>query len=577
MNHTNVERAFLLLITGLYVGLSIFNCTNLDEDAYIFFRCAENIRDGFGCVFNPGGERIEVCSSILWLFLLACLGELGFAIPVAAKISGIIIGGLCLFIIYKITRLFTRALPWLIVPALLTSFSLPFVMWNQMGLETPLYTLFFLLLVFVCLDRKLFFYWPVSAALLIAARPEGMLIITCLLPFFYAYRGEHRKTRHSFGIFFVLLCVTIGLRLWYFQDFFPTSFYYKIFPGKYRLGVTYINAFLKDYYFYCLLPPLLYFLVKRLGMQGNKVIVPGLIMVHLLWLIMGGADWKPFFRHFVPVIPLVYIYLSAGAAQLCTTNLKKNAALGAALLFGLVSLITPATRTIIGTEPNYVIENFKRFVSTPGDYLTFCAARLSQPTTYTDYNKKDLQILVGEFIKRNYYQGTVLVYDQMGRVPYAAGAGYQFIDSNGLADKRIAHAYFSERSNASIVLRLYDKASSAIIKKLFKETTFVYSRDDILNYIFGKKPEVILCCALIHMPIFNWLSEDKRFKENYDLKYYMGGVLFFEHKGLSKKALNVPSGLKVYYVEEIFKIFEKRNHPLVESIKEREESKDANS
>ena len=45
---------------------------------------------------------------------------------------------------------------------------------------------------------------------------------------------------------------------------------------------------------------------------------------------------------------------------------------------------------------------------------------------------------------------------------------------------------------------------------------------------------------LIYVPIFDWSGIDIRFRENYDLAYYTGGVLIFERKGLVKRTLQTP-------------------------------------
>ena len=51
----------LTAIILFYVFFSFFNLSPLAEDAYIYFRFAENIASGHGYVFNPGGENIEGC------------------------------------------------------------------------------------------------------------------------------------------------------------------------------------------------------------------------------------------------------------------------------------------------------------------------------------------------------------------------------------------------------------------------------------------------------------------------------------------------------------------------------------
>ena len=75
----------IIIIIVFYAALSFFICSYLYEDAFIFFRVAECICNGFGCVFNPG-ERIEVCSSFSWLMLLTLFRSLGANILITSKI-----------------------------------------------------------------------------------------------------------------------------------------------------------------------------------------------------------------------------------------------------------------------------------------------------------------------------------------------------------------------------------------------------------------------------------------------------------------------------------------------------------
>ena len=90
------------ILIVLYAGLSFFMGSIIDEDAFIYFRCAENILQGNGYVFNPGGEHVEACSSITWLYMLAMAGWLGFNIIISAKVLGILCGAVSLILIYKI-------------------------------------------------------------------------------------------------------------------------------------------------------------------------------------------------------------------------------------------------------------------------------------------------------------------------------------------------------------------------------------------------------------------------------------------------------------------------------------------
>ena len=43
------------------------------EDAAIGFRYARNLAEGYGIVFNPGGERVEGFTSVSWLLISAAV------------------------------------------------------------------------------------------------------------------------------------------------------------------------------------------------------------------------------------------------------------------------------------------------------------------------------------------------------------------------------------------------------------------------------------------------------------------------------------------------------------------------
>ena len=70
MNFSDNNKVFPWLAFGLcvvfYAALIAIGFDDIEEDAFIYFRFAENIAQGYGYVFNIGGERIEACSGLLW-------------------------------------------------------------------------------------------------------------------------------------------------------------------------------------------------------------------------------------------------------------------------------------------------------------------------------------------------------------------------------------------------------------------------------------------------------------------------------------------------------------------------------
>ena len=60
----------------------------LCDDAFISFRYARNLSEGYGLVFNPGFERVEGYTNFSWVVLLAGLARLGVAPESAALVLG---------------------------------------------------------------------------------------------------------------------------------------------------------------------------------------------------------------------------------------------------------------------------------------------------------------------------------------------------------------------------------------------------------------------------------------------------------------------------------------------------------
>ena len=509
-NRTAVTTLSLLIV--LYAGLSFFMSSIIEEDAFIYFRCAENILQGNGYVFNPGGEHIEACSSVTWLFTLVVVGWLGFNIIISAKVLGILCGAVSLILIYKIMEAFTDEMPWVMVPSFLTLVTPPFIMWNQMGLETALYSVILLWLISVSLNEaSCFKYWPAVAALLITTRPEGFFLLLGLIPAFCVYRHKKKALRYSCAAFFVIALLLFLLRFFYFHDFFPTPFYLKIGPSQYYEYVSYMHRCFRDYYLYYFFIPLAFFFFKKENWKGKRFILLGFIITYLLWVVRAGADYKPLYRHLIPLFPLFYIYIISGMVNLSGQPSFKKQVIATSFIFlftSAVFLFSPIKWYLDEDPlPNFFLSKIQQFAREPQRYIALCFKRMTEPATY-DYNdQRDCQVLLGKFVKRNYKSGSTIVYDQMGRVPYFAGTNINFIDSVGLTDKVIGRARFYYKSQRSPLLRFYEIISRNIIKTVYPEhSTFSFTKEALMNYVFEKNPEVIMCFVIMRPPVISFLA-----------------------------------------------------------------------
>ena len=90
------ERLALLAAVASYLALSFLTLDQMEEDAFIYFRFAENLAGGYGYVFNRGGEAIESGSSPLWLLLLVVLAGLRVDLVLGAKLLGVATGAAAL-------------------------------------------------------------------------------------------------------------------------------------------------------------------------------------------------------------------------------------------------------------------------------------------------------------------------------------------------------------------------------------------------------------------------------------------------------------------------------------------------
>ncbi len=557
MKKLSMRILSLALTLAIYVLLSIFNWAPIEEDAYIYFRCAENIAAGWGYVFNPMDERVEACSSITWLLLLAFFKILGFDVIHTTKIAGIVIGCLCLWMIYKISSRIIDIKSLHIFPSFFTALSLPFIMRNQMGLETPLYTFIFLCLVYVLLDQRFSLSCFVILLFMFAlSRPEAMLIAFGMILIFYWYKKDRRETIKAFFTFVLLLVLIEVFRLIYFHDLLPNSFYHKMYPGKYHYGLLYTFNFFREFHMYLLFIPTFFSALKKNVMDNRSYFLLYIIILNCIGIILAGACYFPFYRHFVPVIPLVYILSFSLSIKIITKmNFQpyRSAVIAVFFIYALFALLYPeANWSIWKKERNFVMQNVRSFFKEPSSYIELLKTKIFDPR-YEHTNTLDLQTLAGLFIRDNYLPGTTFVYDQMGRLPYNAGSDYYFIDSNGLTNKITGRAIFCIKNKRNKIFNTYKKIAQFIIITFYSNELFYCSGKDAADWIAEKQPDVILYCTLMRGIVIDELNKQRFIKKNYELAYYIPGILFLEKRGIIKKPFMNKHNLPVSYGDDIVK------------------------
>lgn len=290
------------------------------DDAYISYRYAQNLVDGYGLVFNRG-EYVEGYTNLSWTLLVAWGIYMGLAAPVAGHFLMIVSGA---FFLISALLLAREALPeryrYLAALAPLTLLaSNGFAAWNSAGLETSLFGGFVTLALYFYLRGNLL---CVAVVCVFAAltRPEGVILAAILLGgawLFTLFQDTPRNIRdllvHSapcllFAVYIVLHTV---FRYYYYDDFVPNTFFAKVGGVPVSRGFEYIWKFLIDgpglfvvpFIFICIVTP-------RLWLPG---IYAAIIFAYSIG-VGGDAFWLG--RFLLPLLPLLVAGVLA-CAVLC--------------------------------------------------------------------------------------------------------------------------------------------------------------------------------------------------------------------------------------------------------------------
>ena len=138
----------ILILCCIYALLFIYQTSfvvdgerffTLFDDAMISMRYAKNLANGYGLVWNPGGERVEGYTNPLWvlfmaLFHLLPLSESKMSLPI--QLSGVGFLLINLFYVKKIADFLSNDDRLASLSAVfLTAFYYPLIYWSLRGME----------------------------------------------------------------------------------------------------------------------------------------------------------------------------------------------------------------------------------------------------------------------------------------------------------------------------------------------------------------------------------------------------------------------------------------------------------
>lgn len=346
--------AALLAALALLVAHSLYYWF-LTDDAFISFRYARNLAEGQGLVFNPGFERVEGYTNLLWVLLLACAHGAGLTIervaPMLSLSATVGLGSLVARTAWLWTPGERRA--WVVLPLALLAATRSVAVWSTSGLETRLFEL----LVFGGVlrlwleDRRLLRgagAAPLAALLFGLAtltRPDGLLFASCAFAAVVLWRARDFPARlgwlaRSAAVYAVLVGGQLLFRWSYYGDLLPNTYYAKV-DGRlwWEAGLLYAEAFALEYGLY-LWPPFLAAGVIHYVRRGEAlvpVLIAAVTLPHALYVIAIGGDhfeYRPFDLYF----PFAFLLLAAGALELARSA-RSAAAVGVSLALVFAVLV----------------------------------------------------------------------------------------------------------------------------------------------------------------------------------------------------------------------------------------------
>jgi hypothetical protein len=379
----SVTVGYYLTVIGPYVV----------DDAFIYFRYADNLARGHGLVYNPG-ESVEGYTGLTWVLLLSAAAALSVPLIAFSQIVGVLLGGVALVLTWRVAVRVLGMRPAALLPALFLATHRSFVVWSLEGLETQLFTLLLTASLLAWLsteqrDRSS----PVLGiltGLLTLTRPEGFLFAG-LMAAFELGQSLQRKSYRWFitnALVFVSIAgAQLVFRALYYQDLLPNTYYAKVVGLQLERGLEYLHALgsanrLAWYAFATLAGVVVFARTGALCPQRRWTLVA--VIAYTCYVASIGGDYFEF-RFFVPVLPLWAIWTVAGSLELASVVARPAAQRGIVVLTTLTwlganiqSTLEPHEDTLKISTPEAEAQYTQSFIQTarwlalnlgPHDYI----------------------------------------------------------------------------------------------------------------------------------------------------------------------------------------------------------------
>jgi hypothetical protein len=322
MNWPFLRNVFTLAVSLLLFSFFIsIGWVEIIDDAYIYFRYAYNLVNGYGYVYNQG-QNVEAVTSVTWTFLLTTTAFFSVPPEISSRIFGYICGVVIIILLWNELR--DKNISPIIIFFVLLLFvtNRNYYASIMLGLETGLYSL--LLLLFYLSAKKSAksikyqFIFSAVGLLLFLTRPESALIFLMLfLGLIIINFDDSEPPTVALTVLIVGVMLIGFLRYSVFGVYLPNSVLSKslliesisnlnILLPRILYGSYYIAIWLLSSLFLTI-PALLnirFFLIEK----SFSIFVAGsIILTGFLVALINSGDWMPFSRLLTPYFPIITI------------------------------------------------------------------------------------------------------------------------------------------------------------------------------------------------------------------------------------------------------------------------------
>lgn len=328
---SEVWPALVLGLFTVYIGVLIWRTSfmvqgvryfSLFDDAMISMRYARNLAEGYGLVWNPGGDRIEGFTNPLWTFAMALIHLVPIPpskISLCVQAFGAVLMGLTVWMSWKVAQTLSSGNCIASISCMiLTAFYYPLINWSAQGMEVSALALIVMTFLYREVE-SLKTGRPVGVGSYLLAgigtfvRLDAIILVLALVVWdVFVLRDRHRRAFLGTLCVIAMFVMQFSARYYYYDEFWPNTYFLKMtgYPCllRWSRGAFSFCDFAMQSGVFWLVLCFLFLYSKR---ERGLALVGLLICMQIAYSVYAGGDaWEWFGgsnRYVSIVMPAVFV------------------------------------------------------------------------------------------------------------------------------------------------------------------------------------------------------------------------------------------------------------------------------